>query len=403
VVSLPVFFHRMKILFPYLARWRSANRSRYHQLLTHLCRLGHEVLVLQAPPMALDDISSRDFDLGRSEVEGLRVSELKASSVLRTFWETNVPRTKGLKKSLLAVSSIEEIKQTIEAERVDVLLLYNLAQSVLLERVGCHVHFDLADDLAEMMQLEHPLLSRFGAKAIALRSQRRLVARAHSVTVASSVLASRVERSALLLPNGADLSELDQAQGTEWRSRSDTPTIGFVGAFEYWVDFDLVLGLAARLPHLQFLLVGGGRRWNTIKDEIASNRLSNIHLTGPVPYQSAMNHAAAMDVCLLPFTHDPVSDGSCPLKLFEYAALRRPVVSTRITEVQSIGNGWIAFADDVDETAAAIERFLADKDFARRAGDDGRDVVEERYNWKLLASEFADYLTQSIPKQASLS
>jgi len=207
----------MKLLFPYLARWRSANRSRYHQLLTHLCLLGHEVHVLKAPPMALDDISSRDVESRRSDVPGLEVTEFEASPALRAFWEMRIPRSKGFKKSLLALSSIDEIRRTIARQRIDVLLLYNLSQAVLLNRVDCHQHFDLADDLVEMMQLEHPLLSSIGGRAAARKSQQRLIDRAQSVTVASGVLASRIARSTLLLPNGADVTELDGADGSEWR------------------------------------------------------------------------------------------------------------------------------------------------------------------------------------------
>ena len=41
----------MRLLFPYMARWRSANWSRYHHLLTALARRGHQITVLQAPPL----------------------------------------------------------------------------------------------------------------------------------------------------------------------------------------------------------------------------------------------------------------------------------------------------------------------------------------------------------------
>src|SRR5678815_3677547 len=90
----------MRILFPYLARWRSANRSRYHQLLAHLCRLGHQVFVLKAPPMAVDDISSRDvlpnYEFGSdlinssSEPPGLSVAELEVSGLMRSFFDWHV-------------------------------------------------------------------------------------------------------------------------------------------------------------------------------------------------------------------------------------------------------------------------------------------------------------------------
>ena len=54
----------MNILFPYLARWRSANWSRYHQLLTLLCRKGHRVYVLEPPPLpSAQETNYTDLDV----------------------------------------------------------------------------------------------------------------------------------------------------------------------------------------------------------------------------------------------------------------------------------------------------------------------------------------------------
>ena len=389
----------MKILFPYLARWRSANRSRYHQLLTHIARLGHEVHVLKAPPMALDDISSRDVGSAPNpEPEGLHIDELQTSAWLRRFWDTSIPGTKGIKKGLLSLTSADEIRRYVDRTSIDVLLLYNLTQTILLD-VHCHRHFDLADDLSAMMRLEHPLLSSLGGHSAARSAEQRLVSRSDSVSTASRVLSSQIGREHLLLPNGADLEELDR----RWREHVLStyragPTVGFVGAFEYWVDFDLLLDVSAHLPRVTFLLVGGGRRWREISETIRKRGLSNIHLTGSLPYREAMNYVAGMDVCLLPFTRDAVSDGSCPLKLFEYAGLRKPVVSTRTREVELIGKGWISFADTAREASAAIEHLLVTPDAARELGETGRGVVERNYNWKALSVQFIDYLTKKLKR-----
>jgi len=78
---------------------------------------------------------------------------------------------------------------------------------------------------------------------------------------------------------------------------------------------------------VKLLLVGGGRRLKHLQDRIANLGLANIKLTGAMPYREAMNHVAAMDVCLLPFTHDAVTDGSRPLKLFGSAVLREPGIA----------------------------------------------------------------------------
>src|SRR5689334_7600254 len=145
----------MKILFPYLARWRSANRSRYHQLLLHLCELGHKVYVLTAPPMALNDISANDLLSGDDALPpGLTISELHAPGALRRFWRMPMRRTKLLKKGLVSITSIAQIRRFIAKEKIDLLLLYNLPQAPLLHLSGsdCRTHFDLADDLVAMME-----------------------------------------------------------------------------------------------------------------------------------------------------------------------------------------------------------------------------------------------------------
>lgn len=382
----------MKILFPYLARWRSANRSRYHQLINHLCRFGHQVYVLTAPPMALNDISANDITSDEKLPRGLTVSELYAPPALRRFWRMPIPHTKLLKKGLVSLTSLSQIRQFVDREKIDVLLLYNLPQAPLMHLANCRVHFDLADDLVAMMEVEHKFIAQSGAAHLAQIVQEHMIKRATTVTVASSVLQEQFSRDVLMLPNGADLAELDQADGSVWRAKTSGPTVGFVGAFEYWVNFDLVLSVAQRLRGVNFLLVGGGRRLKYVKDEIARLGLTNVHLTGAMPYHDAMNHVAGMDVCLLPFTRDAVSDGSCPLKLFEYAVLRKPIVSTTTREVSRIGQGWIQFADDAATFAAAIENLLADRRAAEHAGEAGRAMVKQLYNWPKLTRQFEDLL-----------
>jgi len=400
----------MKILFPYLARWRSANRSRYHQLFAHLCQLGHQVYVLTAPPIGIDDISATDIAGGNGHdqtlPQGLTVAELYAPEKLRSFFSAPIRRTKLLKKGIVSLTSISQIRRIIEKERIDVLFLYNLPQAPLLrlaDQTGCRVHFDLADDLVAMMEVEDPLVSGAGGRFIARAAQERMIARASTVTVASSVLQERIKRPSLMLPNGADLAEIDRADGAACRSQVSGPTAGFVGAFEYWIDFDLILESARRLPDVQFLLVGGGRQLKRLREEVTDLGLTNVKLTGAMPYREAMNHVAAMDVCLLPFTRGAVSDGSCPLKLFEYAALRKPVVSASALEVKRIGDGWVSFADDPQEFADSIESFIADRRRAETAGAAGREMVECFYNWNNLTKQFEEFLLNGAAPAADFA
>ncbi len=108
--------------------------------------------MLTAPPMALNDISANDLVTeGNDLPQGLIISELEAPKALRSFWRMPVRRSKLLKKGLVSITSLNQIRRFVAQEKIDTLLLYNLPQAPLLHLTDCHIHFDLADDLFSMM------------------------------------------------------------------------------------------------------------------------------------------------------------------------------------------------------------------------------------------------------------
>ncbi len=384
----------MKILFPYLAKWDSANRSRYHQLLTQLCLIGHKVFVLKAPNMALGDISFADMNIGINDIKNLTISEFEAPPALRKFMQMSLPKSKLLKKGLLSLSSVDQVRRFTVEEEIDLLMVYNLPQVRLLENVECHKHFDLADDLIAMLGYESGIAGKAGVLAAAQYTQNRMLEMADTVTVASSVLKDQIEKTTYLLPNGADLTALDQAVPAKRITEKPGHWVGFVGAFEYWVDFELLLRVARRMRHVNFLVVGGGRLFPQIKQTVEEGNFQNVHLTGALPYDEAMNCMAAMNICLVPFTRDAVSDGSSPLKLFEYAALRKPIICTPIDEVKRMAKGWVSFGEDAADFAHAIEDLLGNPKKAKEMADEGRSQVEKYFNWPVLAQNFLNVVSK---------
>src|SRR5205085_2935125 len=149
-----------------------------------------------------------------------------------------------------------------------------------------------------------------------------------------------------------DVVATARADGAAIRARYPRPIIGFVGAFEYFVDFGLVLDTAERLPGYSFVLVGGGRELSRVQAAAEGRGLRNVYLPGPVDYRTALDHMAAFDVALAPFVADAVGDAASPLKLFEYSALRRPVLCTPTAEMRRIAGEWAHFGATVDEWAA---------------------------------------------------
>ncbi len=379
----------MKILFPYLARWRSANWSRYHQLLGELARQGHEVVVFEPPPRPSAETNYTELPVPLPP--GLQVRETPIPPAL---WQRPLPLDKLVKKGLLAVLSGRGVARAVREERPDALLLYNIPQAGLVD-LPTRVVFDIADDLVTMLDFELGPLAAWGPRQAGRRLYRHMLDRAAVITTCSAGLLAEMGRPATLVPNGVARDEIARADGSAPRGQLRGPIVGFLGAFEYFVNFDLVLDTAARLPDLTFLLAGGGRAWAGVKARAEAAGLHNVVLPGAVPHAVGLDYVAAMDVTLIPFSRDRVSDFAVPLKLFEYMALGKPVVTTPGSEIQRLAGPYVTVVETVDEMVAAVQRDLAGGPDVRARVAAGQALVQARYTWDRLAQTFLQALAAS--------
>jgi glycosyltransferase involved in cell wall biosynthesis len=96
--------------------------------------------------------------------------------------------------------------------------------------------------------------------------------------------------------------------------------------------------------------------------------------------------------------HVPPSDGSeffgSPTKLFEYMAMSRAVIASRLGQVADViidgQNGMLVEPGDVDDLARAIKQLLDDEAMRARLGEAARQTVVERYTWKHNAARVFD-------------
>lgn len=131
------------------------------------------------------------------------------------------------------------------------------------------------------------------------------------------------------------------------------PRVGFIGGIDaHTFDPELFLAVAARLPKAQFVMIGGcslPEGWCT---------LPNVKFTGRKPYEMVARYMAAMDVLIMPWNQSDWIKACNPIKLKEYLAVGRPVVTTDFAAL----DGWrdlVRVADGAEDFAAAIEAALA--------------------------------------------
>jgi len=381
----------MNFLFPYMARWKAVNWTRYHQIFSQLATLGHKIYVLQPPPTNIHETNFQEIDV--QIPPNINLFDIPVDA---RIWKRNFPLNKLIKKGYYSVVSGKHVGAAIKRLHIDVLLVYNLPQYPLLQRAGCFTVFDVADDYVPMLRYELGKFANPFVTSLGRYVMNRMMLKADLITVPSYVLADSIypykSNKLKILPNGVDLKELVPS-GID-KSAGQKPMVGFVGAFEYFVDLDLILEIARRLPQIQFTLVGSGREFPRIKKNVAEMNLKNVILTGPVPHSKIATYIDAMDICLNVFKRNKVTECAIPIKLFEYFAMKKPVISTGLRELKLFDKQYMVFADTADEFITAIKNFLADKKLAEEYAQRAYRVTIQRYTWNNLARRFLDYIEE---------
>ena len=137
------------------------------------------------------------------------------------------------------------------------------------------------------------------------------------------------DRRPALVPNGADIAHFARAGGMGTKPAAAVaalprPVVGFHGWIQYWIDFDLIAYAARSHPEWSFALIGPIEPLARV-DKVRG--LANVHFLGKQPYQQMPEFLAGFDVCINPFVLGDLADAVSPIKLYEYLASGKPVVS----------------------------------------------------------------------------
>jgi glycosyltransferase involved in cell wall biosynthesis len=193
-----------------------------------------------------------------------------------------------------------------------------------------------------------------------------------------------------VLPNGVSLQKA--ARGKQLPAPqtrvNGKPIIGYVGAFEYFIDWRCMIDSAKLLPECHFLLVGSGRDWEATRQYAAEKGVDNVEFTGGVPHSQVFAYINRFDVCLNLFRPIPVSHRACPIKLFEYLSMEKPVISTRLDELRHVDTGFLYYAADAAEVASQVRQILGDPQTAASRVQAGHALVVRSYEWTAIARRF---------------
>ena len=103
------------------------------------------------------------------------------------------------------------------------------------------------------------------------------------------------------------------------------PIVGYYGCIARWLDYDLLSETAEKCKDLNFVFIGKDSQLCTQKLKMHDN----VYFLGKKEYKELPLYASHFSCCIIPFQNGNIAKATSPVKLFEFMALKKPVVCTR--------------------------------------------------------------------------
>ena len=269
-----------------------------------------------------------------------------------------------------------------QLEVKDFIVWFNLLNfsTVLPNLKNKKIVFDMSDDI--------PLFFQLKGKQGLYRTQMRLLKKAYKYASIPVVSAKKIkekyqkfsENEIIVIPNGHGYSTFRKNDVPVPADMKDIPEprIGFLGTLFIFTDDQLLEHLISKRPEYQYIFVG------KVQKEFPIERISrykNVHLLGEKKKEEVGAYLEAMDICINPFKRHEVNDSVSPLKVYEYLAFSKPVVSTFMYSLQQENvSKHIHFCESADSFLDTLDHLVRGQDYQNPISE--KELLEN--HWESL-------------------
>ncbi|MDD5213792.1 MAG: hypothetical protein PHG82_05190 [Candidatus Gracilibacteria bacterium] len=187
----------------------------------------------------------------------------------------------------------------------------------------------------------------------------------------------------LYVPNGVSLNDweidnIDKFNDIKLKYNLHGNIIGFYGAIEDWIDFDILEEILKNNNYT--LLIIGIDNKNLLKTK-GLLQYKNLIFIGYKPYSELKYYSSLFDVSIIPFKINKLTDGVSPVKFFEYLVQGKPVITTGFYEILKhsdycfISKGKYEFLDNIK---IALEKTKSEE-YIKNIKEYGK-----KYDWNSL-------------------
>lgn len=328
----------MRILVVQDADWTKKGPHQQHHLIEQLTLKGHEALII-----GFDQLWDGKGFLSKKEkvkdvariYEGAKVTFIRPSFI----------KIKFLDYLSFLFSSRIEINKAIKEFAPDIVIGFT---SVISNYWGMYyAKKNKIPFIYYWTDVIHELIPFKPFRPIAKAIEKNIIKNSSSILSINEVLKDQVinlgaqESLTKIIPGGIDFSRFDpskfvfqEIRNTYSISESDKLLFFMGWIYEFSGLKEIILELAKIKnfnTSIKVMIVGEGDAYLELKEIVKENKLDNIVImTGQMPYNDIPKLIYSADICLLPAYNNEIMRDIVPIKMYEYLAMNKPVVSTKL-------------------------------------------------------------------------
>ncbi|TKB46143.1 glycosyltransferase family 4 protein [Thalassotalea mangrovi] len=218
------------------------------------------------------------------------------------------------------------------------------------------------------------------------------------IVVESHVLKSRLTSRGIdpnkivVAHNAVDVSEfvLSNQRKSKIRDQlqlnNDDIIIGYLGSYAFYHNPQLLIEAANETKNqnrLKYVLIGNGKYYRECIELAEKYKIINrtVYFLDGVPKEEVPLLIQDMDITVLPGSTDII----CPIKIFEYMAMEKPVVlpdySCNREVVKDKEDALLFKPFDCNDLVAKLVLLASDKTLRAQLSKNARASVRQEYNW----------------------
>lgn len=268
----------------------------------------------------------------------------------------------------------------------------NIKKLERFQKLGFQVIYDYIDEIAEELYGSSIPLSAIKKHRYCIEN-RNIYICCTAKKLYEEVHQVRKTEKLSLVTNGVDYSHFATAQKKEMDKFKGKTIIGYYGALSQWVDFDLITYLAKVRPEYELILIG--QEYDAALKLSSIRNYSNIHVLGVIGYDELPKYAKNFDVAIIPFKVNSITEATSPIKLFEYMALKIPIVTTKLRECMEYKS--VNVASSYEEFVRLVDEVIKFKNNAQYMKQLKQDALEN--TWESKTQEIINLINDKVEKE----